>query len=73
MNGETGIVKLSIEVTRDQAWTLYDLITARAEALTAQEIEAMSGLGAQHYRAIARVLRTVLEAHGVPPVGGGAK
>ena len=72
MSAQTGIVKLSVEFTRDQAWTLYDLVTARAEALTAQEIEAMTGLGAQHYKVIARGLRTALEAHAVPPDGGGA-
>lgn len=55
------------DLSDDEAWMLYNLVTARTEALDAAEIEAMSNLGGQPWRDLRRKLKELLIQRTVHP------
>jgi hypothetical protein len=52
--------RVTVEVTRAQAWDIYDQLVARAVALEKVEDEAYQGLGSGRYRNAANEVRRAL-------------
>lgn len=52
---------VTLTVSREDAWRLYDLVTGRSELIAVQELKAMQPLGGSAWYALAKVLRETLE------------
>jgi hypothetical protein len=57
MSGE----RVVLEVSREDAWRIYDLVTGRSEMLAGAEYQAMQSLGGAPWYALAKQIREALE------------
>lgn len=53
---------IDLSLTKEEAWMVYDLVTARTEALDACEIEIRGPAGGEPWRLLRRKIRAVLPA-----------
>ena len=52
--------QVTFSLTREQAWIVYDLLTAKAERIAVAEYEAMQGLGGSALYEAQKVIRRAL-------------
>lgn len=54
---------ITLQISREDCWRLYDLVTGRSELIAAQEYQAMQNLGGSPWYALAKEIRNALESN----------
>ena len=58
---------VTVTLTAEEAWLVYDLLIGRGDPLMAKQEEAMTNLGADHYLRPAKKIRDALHCFPADP------